>query len=83
MIAMIDSLISRDNAYVVDNHVLFSVPSMVMWKAIKANDVTYSLALMLHKDPKFCIVKPSEINSPRWESPWGRGRPGCTLSVRL
>ena len=28
MIAMIDSLISKGNAYVADNHVLFSVPSM-------------------------------------------------------
>ena len=29
------------------------------------------------KDPQdFVLWKPSEINSPGWESPWGRGRPG-------
>ncbi len=83
MIAMIDSLISRGHAYVVDNHVLFSVPSMENYGRLSRLNERELIAgaridvAPYKKDPQdFVLWKPSEINSPGWESPWGRGRPG-------
>ena len=83
MIAMIDSLISRGHAYVVDNHVLFSVPSMENYGRLSRLNEREIIAgaridvAPYKKDPQdFVLWKPSEINSPGWESPWGRGRPG-------
>ena len=83
MIAMIDSLISKGNAYVADNHVLFSVPSMENYGRLSKLDKREIVAgarievAPYKRDPQdFVLWKPSEINVPGWDSPWGKGRPG-------
>ena len=83
MIAMIDSLISKGNAYVADNHVLFSVPSMENYGRLSKLDKREIVAgarievAPYKRDPQdFVLWKPSEINAPGWDSPWGKGRPG-------
>ncbi|MDH3241186.1 MAG: cysteine--tRNA ligase [Alphaproteobacteria bacterium] len=83
MIAMIECLIERGNAYVADGHVLFSVPSMPEYGRLANRDMREMIAgarvevAPYKQDPAdFVLWKPSEADQPGWDSPWGRGRPG-------
>ena len=90
MIAMIKILIEKGHAYEEKNHehkkewhVLFnaaefpnygnflgrSVDEMKAGARVKVAPYKES-----HKD--FVLWKPSDANTPGWDSPWGRGRPG-------
>ena len=83
MIEMIEILINKGHAYCSEDHVLFSVPSMPDYGKLSGK----SLRDLIHgkrvkvagykKSPAdFILWKPSNIDEPGWESPWGRGRPG-------
>jgi cysteinyl-tRNA synthetase len=83
MIAMIECLIERGNAYVADGHVLFNVPSMEAYGRLANRDRREMIAgarvevAPYKEDPAdFVLWKPSEADQPGWDSPWGRGRPG-------
>jgi len=83
MIAMIECLIERGNAYVADGHVLFNVPSMPEYGRLANRDMREMIAgarvevAPYKKDPAdFVLWKPSVADQPGWDSPWGRGRPG-------
>ncbi len=83
MIAMIECLIERGNAYVADGHVLFNVPSMEEYGRLANRDRREMIAgarvevAPYKEDPAdFVLWKPSEADQPGWDSPWGRGRPG-------
>src|SRR5512132_703655 len=83
MRAMIARLIERGHAYAADGHVLFDVPSMPGYGALSRRDLDEMIAgarvevAPYKKDPRdFVRWKPSEPADPRWDSPWGRGRPG-------
>ena len=83
MIAMIERLIERGNAYVADGHVLFNVPSLPEYGRLANRDMREMIAgarvevAPYKKDPcDFVLWKPSNADQPGWESPWGRGRPG-------
>ncbi|MHA1559711.1 MAG: cysteine--tRNA ligase [Alphaproteobacteria bacterium] len=96
MIAMIEQLIARNNAYVADGHALFDVRS---WKAADGS-LEYgrlanrSLEDMIagarvevapyKRDPMdFVLWKPSTQGEPAWPSPWGEGRPGWHLECSV
>jgi len=96
MIAMVEQLIARNNAYVADGHVLFDVRS---WKAADGS-LEYgrlanrSLEDMIagarvevapyKRDPMdFVLWKPSTQGEPAWPSPWGEGRPGWHLECSV
>ena len=83
MIAMIEDLINKGNAYAEDGHVLFSVPSMPDYGRLSKLDKREIVAgarvdiAPYKRDPQdFVLWKPSAPELPGWESPWGRGRPG-------
>jgi cysteinyl-tRNA synthetase len=83
MIAMIQCLIERGNAYVADGHVLFKVTSMADYGRLANRDRREMIAgarvevAPYKEDPAdFVLWKPSDADQPGWDSPWGRGRPG-------
>ena len=83
MIALIETLIAKKNAYVAEGHVLFNVPSMADYGALSRlpRDELIAGARIdvapYKQDPAdFVLWKPSAPDQPGWDSPWGRGRPG-------
>ncbi len=83
MIAMIDNLIARGNAYAADGHVLFDVRSYPDYGQLSGRSVDDMIAgarvevAPFKRDPMdFVLWKPSTDDLPGWDSPWGRGRPG-------
>ena len=83
MIAMIGALIERGHAYVAEGHVLFAVESYADYGALSGRSVEDLIAgarvevAPFKRNPMdFVLWKPSDAETPGWESPWGRGRPG-------
>ena len=83
IINMVKDLIARENAYVVEGHVLFHVPSFPAYGALSGRDRDDMIAgarvevAPYKRDPAdFVLWKPSTPDLPGWDSPWGRGRPG-------
>jgi cysteinyl-tRNA synthetase len=83
MIDIIGRLIARGHAYVAEGHVLFAVPSMKDYGKLSRRPLDEMIAgarvdvAPYKKDPMdFVLWKPSDAETPGWESPWGRGRPG-------
>ncbi len=83
MIAMIETLIRKGHAYAADGHVLFAVQSFADYGKLSRRDQDELIAgarvevAPYKKYPgDFVLWKPSDAESPGWDSPWGRGRPG-------
>ena len=83
MVSMIENLIERGHAYDAEGHVLFSVKSYEKYGALSGRSIEDMIAgarvevAPYKRDPMdFVLWKPSEDETPGWESPWGRGRPG-------
>jgi cysteinyl-tRNA synthetase len=83
MVAMIEDLIARGHAYVAQGHVLFDVRSYAGYGKLSGRSVDDMIAgarvdvAPFKRDPMdFVLWKPSDAETPGWDSPWGRGRPG-------
>ncbi|MBK1700331.1 cysteine--tRNA ligase [Thiococcus pfennigii] len=83
IIEFIQTLIARGHAYVEQGHVLFHVPSYPAYGQLSGRRTEDMLAgarvevAPYKRDPlDFVLWKPSTLDQPGWESPWGRGRPG-------
>jgi cysteinyl-tRNA synthetase len=83
MIAMIERLIAGGHAYVAGNHVLFAVGSDPHYGEFSRRSRDEMIAgarvevAPYKRDPAdFVLWKPSDAETPGWDSPWGRGRPG-------
>ena len=83
MIGMIQRLIARGHAYVVDGDVYFSVRSFPEYGKLSGRgiDDLHTQARINADDRKhdpldFALWKAAKPGEPRWESPWGDGRPG-------
>jgi cysteinyl-tRNA synthetase len=86
MRTMIEGLIKSGNAYVADDHVLFSVPSMPEYGRLSKRPLDEMIAgarvevAPYKRDPQdFVLWKPSKPGEPAWPSPAGiktPGRPG-------
>ena len=83
MIALIERLVANGHAYAADGHVLFSVPSFANYGKLSGRSPDELLAgarvdvAPYKRDAgDFVLWKPSDAETPGWESPWGRGRPG-------
>ena len=81
--AMIECLIERGHAYVVEGHVLFNINTYSDYGQLSGRDREEMIAgarvevAPYKRDPAdFVLWKPSTPDLPGWESPWGRGRPG-------
>jgi cysteinyl-tRNA synthetase len=83
MVAMIEALVERGNAYEADGHVLFDVASYKDYGTLSKRDLREMIAgsrveVAPYKKAAhdFVLWKPSTPELPGWDSPWGRGRPG-------
>ncbi len=83
MIAMIETLVKAGFAYVAQGHVLFDVSKKADYGKLSHRSLDEMIAgarvevAPYKKNPMdFVLWKPSDANTPGWESPWGRGRPG-------
>ena len=83
MIAMIEILVEKGNAYEADGHVLFDVDSHADYGSLSKRDLREMIAgsrveVAPYKKAAhdFVLWKPSTPELPGWDSPWGRGRPG-------
>ncbi len=83
MVAMIETLIAGGHAYAKEGHVLFRVRSYKDYGALSGRSVDDMIAgarvevAPFKEDPMdFVLWKPSDAETPGWNSPWGRGRPG-------
>jgi cysteinyl-tRNA synthetase len=83
MVEMIKVLIDKGHAYEAEGHVLFNTPSMKDYGELSRRSLDEMIAgarvevASYKKDPTdFVLWKPSDDETPGWESPWGRGRPG-------
>ena len=83
MIDMIERLIAKGHAYEAEGHVLFHVPSWAEYGAFANRPPKELIAgarvevAPYKRDPgDFVLWKPSDADTPGWDSPWGRGRPG-------
>ncbi len=83
IISMIETLLAAEHAYAAENHVLFHVPSYAAYGQLSKRSQDEMIAgarvdvAPYKKNPAdFVLWKPSSLDMPGWESPWGRGRPG-------
>ena len=83
MIAMTERLIEKGHAYEAEGHVLFNVPSMADYGGLSRRnrkdliDGARVEVAPYKRDPAdFVMWKPSDDDTPGWDSPWGFGRPG-------
>ena len=83
MVAMIEKLIAAGHAYEAEGHVLFAVASDPGYGKLshRGRDEMIAGARVevapYKRDPAdFVLWKPSDADTPGWDSPWGRGRPG-------
>lgn len=83
MIELIQKLIDKGLAYVVDGNVYYEVRKFKEYGKLSGRSIEEMLAGARieidekKKDPlDFALWKASKPNEPWWESPWGRGRPG-------
>jgi len=90
MINMTEKLLKNKNAYEKDKHVYFSVNSFKNYgKLSKKNpeELVAGARVEVSKSKKnpldFVLWKPSTVEDPGWDSPWGRGRPGWHLECSV
>ncbi len=83
MVTMIEDLIAKGHAYEKEGHVLFRVRSYENYGALSGRSVDDMIAgarvevAPFKEDPMdFVLWKPSDAETPGWDSPWGYGRPG-------
>ena len=83
MKALIERLVAEGRAYVADDHVLFSVPSMADYGRLSKRSLDEMIAgarvdvAPYKRDPMdFVLWKPSKPGEPAWPSPSGIASPG-------
>jgi cysteinyl-tRNA synthetase len=90
MVEMTKSLIEKNFAYTAEGHVYFSVSTFKEYGRLSNKNLDELKAgsrieiSKLKKNPMdFVLWKPSLLDDPGWESPWGRGRPGWHLECSV
>lgn len=90
MVAMVERLIERGHAYVVDGDVYFSVRSYPGYGELSGRDIDELEAGARvevddrKRDPlDFALWKAAKPGEPHWPSPWGEGRPGWHLECSV
>jgi cysteinyl-tRNA synthetase len=83
MIALIDRLVARGYAYVVDGDVYFEVRRFPAYGKLSGKNLDELQAGARvevderKRDPRdFALWKAAKPGEPAWDSPWGSGRPG-------
>jgi len=90
MISMIERLIEREHAYVVDGDVYFSVRSFPGYGKLSGRDVDemrggtrIEVDERKHDPLDFALWKSAKPGEPHWPSPWGEGRPGWHIECSV
>jgi cysteinyl-tRNA synthetase len=90
MIAMVERLIERGHAYVVDGDVYFSVRSFPGYGELSGRDIDeLEAGARVEVDERkqdpldFALWKAAKPGEPHWPSPWGEGRPGWHLECSV
>jgi cysteinyl-tRNA synthetase len=90
MIAMVERLIERGHAYVVDGDVYFSVRSFPGYGKLSGRDIDdLESGARVDVDQRkqdpldFALWKSAKPGEPHWTSPWGEGRPGWHLECSV
>ena len=80
MIEMVTDLINKGHAYETDGHVLFDVDSYADYGSLSGRSIDDMIAgsrvevAPYKRNPMdFILWKPSHVQTPGWDSPWGRG----------
>ena len=83
MQAMLARLIESGHAYEAEGHVLFAVGTYPSYGALSGRTpddliagARVEVAPYKRAPGDFVLWKPSDDQTPGWDSPWGRGRPG-------
>lgn len=90
MIEMVERLINKGHAYVVEGDVYFSVQTFPRYGELSGRRLEEMKAghRIAPGEKKrhpldFALWKASKPGEPYWESPWGRGRPGWHLECSV
>jgi len=90
MIRMIDALLEKGLAYVVDGDVFFAVDRFPGYGKLSGRNIDEMMAgARVDVDEKkrnhmdFVLWKGSKPGEPWWDSPWGRGRPGWHIECSV
>ncbi|MCD6262729.1 MAG: cysteine--tRNA ligase [Deltaproteobacteria bacterium] len=90
MINMVKTLIDRGHAYVTGNDVYFSVESFKGYGGLSGRNIEDMKAgsrIDVNSNKRhpadFALWKSAKPDEPRWESPWGPGRPGWHLECSV
>ncbi len=90
MIGMVERLIERGHAYVVEGDVYFSVRSFPGYGKLSGRNVDdlesgarVDVDARKHDPLDFALWKAAKPGEPRWSSPWGEGRPGWHLECSV
>ncbi len=90
MIEMVERLIDRGHAYVVEGDVYFSVRSFPEYGKLSGRDIDELRSGARvdvderKRDPvDFALWKAAKPGEPHWSSPWGEGRPGWHLECSV
>ncbi len=83
MIALIETLIAKDQAYAADGDVYFAVehfPAYGKLSRRRLEDMQAGARITINEKKRnpmdFALWKHSKAGEPAWDSPWGPGRPG-------
>lgn len=86
MILLVERLLEAGHAYETQGHVLFDVSSYPQYGALSGRcqeelkaGARVEVATFKRNSSDFVLWKPSQIEQPGWNSPWGFGRPGWHL----
>jgi len=90
IIAYIERLIDKGNAYVVDGDVYFEVRSYPEYGQLSGrhvDDMRSGVRIEVgekKRDPlDFALWKAAQTGEPAWDSPWGPGRPGWHIECSV
>jgi cysteinyl-tRNA synthetase len=92
IIALIERLVLSNAAYAAEGHVLFDTEAFSDYGALSGRTLEdmiagarVEVAPYKRHPPDFVLWKPSKPGEPKWESPFGPGRPGwhieCTAMI--
>ena len=83
IIQFVDDLVQSKKAYVIDGEVFFEIKTFPTYGKLSGKNLDDLVAGQRvdvdtrKKNPAdFVLWKPSKEGEPRWDSPWGKGRPG-------
>ncbi len=90
MIALIETLLNKGLAYVVDGDVYYAVEAFPSYGKLSGRNLTdMSAGARVDVDDRkrnpfdFALWKASKEGEPWWESPWGQGRPGWHIECSV